>query len=78
MSPEQIFQGNFILAKYIVLATAPDAKMGLIEPLENKPDWISFWKVPINADSHTLNIWGPRPIGLGDNVPRAKNAGNLP
>ena len=78
MSPEQIFQGNFILAKYIVLATAPDAKMGIIEPLENKPDWISFWKVPINADSHTLNIWGPRPIGLGDNVPRAKNAGNLP
>jgi hypothetical protein len=78
MSPEQIFQGNFILAKYIVLASAPHAKMGVIEPLENQPDWISFWKTPINSNSHTINIWGPRPINLGDNVPRAKNAGNLP
>lgn len=78
MSPQQIFQGNFILAKYIVLATAPDSKMGIIEPMENQPDWISFWKVPINADSHTLNVWGPMPQNLGNNVPRAKNPGNLP
>jgi hypothetical protein len=78
MSPQQIFQGNFILAKYIVLATAPDAKMGLIEPMENQPDWISFWKVPINSDSHTLNIWGQMPQNLGNNVSRAKNAGNMP
>jgi hypothetical protein len=76
MSPQQIFQGNFILAKYIVLATAPDAKMGLIEPLENQPDWISFWKVPLT--NRTLNIFGPKPQNLGNNVPRAKNAGNLP
>lgn len=77
MSPQQIFQGNFILAKYIVLVTAPDSKMGIIEPMENQPDWISFWKVPINADSHTLNVWGPMPQNLGNNVPRAKNPGNL-
>ena len=76
MSPQQIFQGNFILAKYIVLATAPDAKMGLIEPLENQPDWISFWKVPLT--NKTLNVWGSMPQNLGNNVPRAKNAGNLP
>lgn len=76
MSPQQIFQGNFILAKYIVLATAPDSKMGLIEPLENQPDWISFWKVPLT--NNTLNVWGPMPNNLGNNVPRAKNAGNLP
>jgi len=76
MSPQQIFQGNFILAKYIVLATAPDAKMGLIEPLENQPDWISFWKIPIT--NKTLNIWGPKPQNLGNNVPRATNPGNLP
>jgi hypothetical protein len=82
MSVNQIFQGNFILAKYIVLATAPDAKQGVIEPLitmeGGQPDWISFWKVPINSNSHTLNIFGQKPMGLGNNVPRAKNAGNLP
>lgn len=79
MSVNQIFQGNFILAKYIVLATAPDAKQGIIEPLitmdGGKPDWISFWRVPIT--NKTLNVFGQKPMGLGDNVPRAKNAGNL-
>jgi hypothetical protein len=76
MSPQQIFQGNFILAKYIVLATAPDAKMGIIEPLENQPDWISFWRVPLT--NKTLNIFGPMPQNLGNDVPRSKNSGNLP
>jgi hypothetical protein len=76
MSPQQIFQGNFILAKYIVLASAPDAKMGLIEPMDNQPDWISFWKVPLT--NKTLNVWSMMPQNLGNNVPRANNAGNLP
>lgn len=79
MSPEQIFQSQFILAKYIVLALAPDSNMGIIEPMENgKADWISFWRVPINSDSHTLNVWGVMPQNLGNNVPRAKNSGNMP
>jgi hypothetical protein len=78
MSPQQIFQGNFILAKYIVLATAPDSKMGIIEPLknENEKDWISFYRVPLT--NKTLNVWGPEPMGIGNNVPRVKNSGNLP
>jgi len=78
MSHQQIFQGNFILAKYIVLATAPDSKMGIIEPLEGKPDWISFWKIPINSNSHTLNVWSVMPQNLGNNVPRANTTGQLP
>ncbi len=78
MSPEQIFDSHFILAKYIVLSLAPDSHMGVIEPLENQKDWISFWRVPINSDSHTLNIWGIMPQNLGNNVRRAKNSGNLP
>lgn len=77
MSPEQIFDSQFILAKYIVLALAPDSHMGVIEPMENGKDWISFWRVPINANSNTLNVWGLKPNLLGDNVPRAKNAGDL-
>uniref|UniRef100_A0A6C0KMU6 Uncharacterized protein n=1 Tax=viral metagenome TaxID=1070528 RepID=A0A6C0KMU6_9ZZZZ len=75
MSPEQIFQSQFILAKYIVLALAPDSKEGVIEQMENKPDWISFWRVPLT--NGTLNIFGPMPQNLGNNVPRAKNSGNL-
>jgi hypothetical protein len=75
MSPEQIFQSQFILAKYFVLSLAPDSHMGVIEPMENKPDWISFWRVPLT--NNTLNVWGLKPNLLGDNVPRAKNAGNM-
>ena len=76
MSPAQIFQSNFILAKYIVLSLAPDSKMGVIEPMENaSPDWISFWKVP--ATNGTLNIWGVKPQNLGNDVPRAQNSGRL-
>jgi len=67
MSSDQIFKSNFILAKYFVLALAPDSKMGVIEPLEGKPDWVSFWQVPIST---TLPIYGLKPNDLGDNVPR--------
>lgn len=75
MSADQIFQSQIIIAKYIVLALAPDSHMGVIEPLENQPDWISFWRVPLT--SGTLNIWGPMPQGLGNNVPRSSTSGNM-
>jgi len=75
MSPEQIIQSQFILAKYIVLALAPDSHMGVIEPLQNQPDWISFWRVPLT--NGTLNVWGPMPQNLGNHVPRATNSGNM-
>jgi hypothetical protein len=77
MSPEQIFESQFILAKYFVLALAPDSHMGVIEPMDNAdPKWIDFWQVPLA--NKTLNVFGPKPQFLGNNIPRAKNAGNLP
>jgi hypothetical protein len=75
MSPEQIFQSQIIIAKYMVLALAPDSHMGIIEPLQNQPDWISFWKVPLTHG--TLNLWGPMPQNLGNNVPRSTTTGNM-
>lgn len=67
MSEVQVLKGNFILAKYILIASAPDSHLGVIEPLKNKPDWISFWKVPSNAP-----VWGLKPVDLGNYVPRQK------
>ena len=67
MSPEQILNSNFILAKYMLLASAPDSHLGVIEPLTDKPNWISFWKVPSGAP-----VWGLMPNDLGDRVPRLK------
>jgi len=76
-SPEQIFQGNFILAKYIVLAMDPtsNGKDTTIEEIKDKPDWVGFWRVP--ATNGTLNVYGQMPQGLGNNVPRATNTGDL-
>jgi hypothetical protein len=67
MSPEQVLKGNFILAKYMLLSSAPDSHLGVIEPLTDKPDWISYWKVPSGAP-----VWGLKPNDLGDHVPRLK------
>ena len=65
MSAQQVVQGRFILAKYILLASAPDSHLGVIEPLQNKPDWVSYWRVPSGAP-----VWGLKPIDLGNDVPR--------
>lgn len=65
MSEKQVLKGNFILAKYILIASAPDSHLGVIEPLSQKPDWVSFWKVPSNAP-----VWGLKPIDLGNYVPK--------
>jgi len=61
MSPLQVLESQIIISKYLLLANAPDAKMGVIEPMKDKPNWISFWKVPSGAP-----VWGLPPINLGD------------
>jgi len=71
MSPKQVLESPIIIAKYLMLSNAPDAKMGIIEPLKNKPDWVSFWKVPSDAP-----VWGLKPNDLGDHVPRQSYPSN--
>lgn len=70
MSPEQIFESQFILAKYMMLSLSPDENINVVESMENNPNWIDFWKVPLT--SGTLNIFGPKPIYLGNNISRGK------
>ena len=65
MSPEQVLDSSIIISKYLLLSNAPDAKMGIIEPMKDKPNWVSFWKVPSGAP-----VWGLQPIDLGNNVPK--------
>jgi hypothetical protein len=84
MSTKQIFQSHFILAKYFVLALAPDSHGGVIEPLSNaeKNEDIYYDPSSENPSKGTLRkflsfwrvpsgapIWGPQPTDLGDNVP---------
>lgn len=73
LSKEQIFDSNAILAKYIILAIAPNMNVSLTDEEENR-DWVSFWRVP--ATNGTLNIYGLMPSGLGDNVRSYQTTGD--
>jgi len=73
MSPKQVLEGNMIISKYILLANDKNSKPGIIEPLNNNPKWVSFWKVPSGAP-----VWGLQPIDLGYNVPKEKYSKNIP
>ena len=63
MSQEQVLNGRVIICKYILLSTAPDAKMGVIEPLRNKPNWVGFWSTPLGEP-----LYGMKPIYLPDDT----------
>jgi len=65
MSQEQVLESRVIICKYILLATAPDAKMGVIEPLKNREDWVSFFRVPSGAPN-----WGLKGQYLMDDTQR--------
>jgi hypothetical protein len=81
---DDILGSAYTLAKHMVnaLGEASLASMRRQESMETRRDqddggrgWISFWRVPMSS---TLNIFGVKPMGLGDHVPRAHDAGNLP
>ena len=69
LSAKQAMQSNTIIGSYLLLANAPDAKGGILEPYEpivNKEiedKYVSFWKVPLDAP-----VWGLKPYGIGDNL----------
>ena len=68
MSPRQVVESKVILGKYILLANAPDAKQGVIEPLETLPNWVSYWRVPSGAP-----LWGLKPNDLGNHLIQEKH-----
>jgi len=67
LSPKQVLESKIIISKYMLLASSPDSKMGVIEPMETKPTWVSYWKVPSGAP-----MWGLKPNYLGNHVHKLK------
>ena len=70
MSPKQILESKFIIAKYLLLANAPDTNVsvGVIEEMRDKPNWVSFWNVPSGAP-----VWGMKPNDLGNHISRSRH-----
>jgi hypothetical protein len=76
MSAKQVMESNTIIGNYLLLANAPDAQGGILEPyeptinkeIENK--FVGFWRVPSGAPLYML-----KPNFLGDNLIKEKYPG---
>jgi len=66
LSPRQVIESNTIIGNYILLSIGNEDE-GILEPLQVKPNWVSFWKIPSGAPN-----WGLKPLGVGDNVRKKK------
>lgn len=62
-SPRQVLESDTIIGNYLLLSVGPEDKQGILEPLEVKPNWINFWKIPSGAP-----YWGLKPNFLGNNL----------
>jgi hypothetical protein len=66
LSPKQVLEANVIISKYILLASAPNSKKGVIEPMENDPNkWIGYWQVPSG-----FGLWGFKPVPFATHLIR--------
>ena len=63
MSAREVLESDTIIGNYLLLSIGRQEEQGILEPLEVKPKWVSFWKTPLNAP-----VWGLKPYGLGDNI----------
>lgn len=70
MSPRQVIESETIIGNYLLLSIGPEAKQGILEPLEIEPNWVGFWKVPSGAP-----YYGLKPDYLGDNISKIKYPG---
>jgi hypothetical protein len=62
MSAKQVVESDTIIGNYFLLSIAPDSKQGILEPLEVKPNWVGFWRTPLQ------DVYGLKPNFLGDNL----------
>ena len=62
LSAKQVLESDTIIGNYLLLSTAPDSKQGILEPLEVKPNWVGFWRTPLQ------DVYGLKPNFLGDNL----------
>lgn len=70
MSPRQVLESDTIIGNYLLLSIGPEDSQGILEPLQVKPNWVSFWKVPSGAP-----YWGLKPNLLGNNLNTLKYPG---
>jgi hypothetical protein len=71
LSHKEVLESNTIIGNYLLLYNSPDAKAGdILEPLEDKPNWVGFWKTP-----NYPGLYGLKPDHLGDGVQKVPYTG---
>ena len=71
LSHKEVLESNTIIGNYLLLYNSPDAKSGdILEPLEDKPDWVGFWKTP-----NYPGLYGLKPNFLSDGVQKVAYPG---
>jgi hypothetical protein len=67
MSTKQVLNSDTIIGNYLLLSIGPENEQGILEPLEIKPNWVGFWKIPSDAP-----YYGLKPNFLGNNLNMVK------
>ena len=63
LSQKQVLESETILGNYFLVNLGKQGN--ILEPLENHPDWVGFWKTP-----NYPGLYGLKPNNLGDNLQR--------
>jgi hypothetical protein len=66
LSAKQVLESDTIIGNYLLVSTAPDVQQGILEPLQIKPNWVGFWRTPLQ------DVYGLKPNFLGDNMMKEK------
>jgi len=66
LSTKQVVESDTILGNYFLLSLAPKEDQGILEPLKVKPNWVGFWRTPLQ------DVYGLKPNFLGDNLLKEK------
>lgn len=81
LSGKQVLESNTIIAKYLMVANAPDNSAGsgvsavpvaVGQVDDENPEWIAYWQVPSNAP-----VWGVKPNYLGNRVESSVSMGSV-
>jgi len=65
LSEEQVLESDTIIGKYLLLSNVHAIKGNIVEPLNIKTSWVSFWKTPLTS------LYGLKPNFLGDNLQKS-------
>ena len=66
LSTKQVVESDTIIGNYFLLSIAPNSKQGILEPLEMEPNWVGFWRTPLQ------DVYGLKPNDLGNNLLKEK------